>query len=153
MHRLIFAAALLVSAYSSATAAPACRSDGPDVKAIRAAIDRYVSAVDRDDVDTLVNTYAKDIEFMVEGGPTHRGLEHARENFGAMFATTKTHYVVQETEITVCGPIAYDTGSVVFQMTPKSGGPMHEAKLRFLEIWRKGPTGWQISRLMNNKDG
>jgi ketosteroid isomerase-like protein len=153
MHRIVIAGTMILSLSVSGNAdAAACRSDGPDVRAIKSAIDRYVSAVDRDDADTLVNTYSKDIEFMVEGGPTHHGLDHARDNFAAMFAQTKTHYIVKEDEVTVCGPIAYDTGSVVFQVTPKSGGPMHQAKLRFLEIWRKGPNGWQISRLMNNKD-
>jgi len=146
------AATLLLPATSTATGSTACRSDGPDVRAIRTAIDRYVAAVDREDVDTLVGTYGKDIRFIVEGGPTHQGLDHARENFSAMFAKTRTHYVVNEDEITVYGPIAYDTGSVIFQVTPKSDGQMHQAKLRFLEIWRKGPNGWQITRLMNNKD-
>jgi ketosteroid isomerase-like protein len=152
MHRTLIALVLSLSAWTPGEAA-ACRSDGPDVQAIKAAIDRYVAAVDREDVDTLINTYSKDIQFMVEGGPTTAGVEHARKNFQSMFARTRTHYVVHEDEVTVCGPIAYDTGTVVFQMTPKSGGAMREAKARFLEIWRKGPTGWQISRLMNNREG
>jgi ketosteroid isomerase-like protein len=153
MRATLLAAMLLLPAGSSAAAQSVCRSDGPDVAAIRAAIDRYVDAVDREDVSTLVDTYANDIEFMVEGGPTQHGHDHARGNFAAMFAQMKMHYLVTEDEVTVCGPIAYDTGSVVFQVRPKSGGQMRQSKLRFLEIWRKGPNGWQISRLMNNKDG
>jgi len=151
--RPILATALALSASTHAGAETTCRSDGPEVGAIKATIDRYVRAVDREDIDTLISTYAKDIQFMVEGGPTQTGIDHARKSFQAMFATTRTHYVVQETEVTVCGPIAYDTGTVVFQMTPKSGGKTREAKARFLEVWRKGPVGWQISRLMNNKEG
>jgi len=143
---------LLLSAAHGKADAAGCRSDGPDVQAIRAAIDRYVSAADREDVDTLVNTYADDVQWMVEGGPTHQGREPARRNFRAMFATTKVHYIVHEDEVTACGPIAYDTGTVTYQMTPKSGGAMRQATARFLEIWRKGPNGWQISRAMNNRD-
>jgi uncharacterized protein (TIGR02246 family) len=148
-----FAGSLLLLAFTPGKAdAAACRSDGPDVQAIRAAIDRYVRAADREDVDTLVNTYADDVQWMVEGGPTHQGREPARRNFRAMFAQTRVHYIVHEDEVTACGPIAYDTGSVIFQMTPKSGGAMRQAKARFLEIWRKGPNGWQIFRAMNNRD-
>ena len=153
MHRILFGAAALLLA-TRTQADPACVSDGPDVQAIRAAIDRYVAAVDKEDVDTLANTYDDDVRFMIEGGPTHGGGgERARQNFTAMFATTKMHYIVQEDEVTACGPIAYDSGTVLFRMTPKSGGAMHEAKLRFLEIWRKGPDGWKIYRMMNNKAG
>lgn len=153
MHRILTASTLLIMTSTSAHALSTCRSDGPDVEAIRAAIDRYVSAADREDVDALVNTYADDVQWMVEGGPTHQGREPARQNFRAMFANAKVHYIVHEDEVTACGPIAYDTGTVVFQMTPKAGGPTREAKARFLEIWRKGPSGgWVISRAMNNRD-
>lgn len=128
-----------------------CRQDGPDVEAIRAATDRFVKAIDREDVDTLISTYAPDIEFLIEGGPTHSGVEHARENFKAQFAAVKMHYVVQLTEVTVCGPIAYDVGSVVFEVTPKSGRPAKSVKARFMEIWRHGDDGWKILREMNNR--
>lgn len=153
MHRRFIAGSMILAAFTPGTADAAdCRSDGPEVQAIRAAIDRYVNAADREDVDTLVNTYASDVQWMVDGGPTRVGRDVARRNFQAMFANTKVHYVVHEDEVTACGPIAYDTGSVTFQMTPKSGGATHQAKARFLEIWRKGPSGWVISRAMNNRD-
>ena len=126
----------------------ACPSN---VAAIRAATDRFVSAIDRGDVDTLINTYAPDIEFLIEGGPTHSGTEQAREHFKAQFAAVRMHYVVQLTEVTVCGPLAYDVGSVDFEVTPKSGGPTKSVDARFMEIWRHGDDGWKIYREMNNR--
>ena len=49
------------------------------------------------------------------------------------------------------GACPSNVGSVVFEVTPKSGGPAKSVNARFMEIWRHGDDGWKIYREMNNR--
>ena len=130
--------------------APACRSDGPDVRAILSSIDRFAEALGRGDSATAVTTYADDLIYMPEGIATDHGKAGTRDAFKAMVANYKVDLKVKTDEVTVCGPVAYDLGSVRMTLTPKSGGEARVIEKRFLEVWRKDPSGWRVIRVMNN---
>jgi ketosteroid isomerase-like protein len=127
-----------------------CRSDGPDVRAILSKIDRFAAALARGDADAAVATYADDLVYMPDGVATDHGKQGTRDAFRAMVAKYRVNLSVKTDEVTVCGAVAYDLGSVRLVLTPKAGGEPRTIEKRFLELWRKDKTGWRVARVMNN---
>jgi ketosteroid isomerase-like protein len=145
------AAGLLIVVSTSAVARPTplCRTNGPDVRAIHKLVDQFTTAINHGDVDAMMKAYADDLIYM----PNHMAAsnkEQTRAGFGSMLGSVSVHISVTLDELRVCGPIAYDLGSVAMQITPKNGGKAQFRTLRFLEILHKGPDGWQDWRVMNN---
>jgi len=145
-----FAMIIALLALAAIADQPACRSDGPDVRAILTRIDRFSEALGRGDADTAIATYADDLVYMPDGVATDHGKQGTRDAFRAMVAAYQVKLSVKTDEVTVCGAVAYDLGSVRLVLTPKAGGEPQTIDKRFLELWRKDKTGWRVTRVMNN---
>ena len=85
-----------------------------------------------------------------DGVATDHGKQGTRDAFRAMVAAYRVTLSVKTDEVTVCGAIAYDLGSVRLILTPKAGGEPRMIDKRFLEVWRKDKSGWRVTRVMNN---
>jgi len=139
LWRVASLALLLVSGLLACTKAPAAQD--PDRVAFEAAIHRWVTAVNTQDVDALAATMTEDVEFL-DDKTTVTGRDAAiralREVVmrGRLAATSR--------EITIANDVAWHV--VGFTQTQKNGD-VH-ARGQALEIWKRVKGKWQLHRQM-----
>jgi len=104
----------------------------------------------------LPEIFADDLIDMSAGGPTLTGAE-ARRHFVERVARTHErfhpHLLIHIDQIQVAGNWVYQHGSLVVTLVPKGGGETSFIRQRYLEIWRREPSGqWKITIEMDNAE-
>jgi ketosteroid isomerase-like protein len=129
-----------------------------DVYRINVAKTEFREAYNCGDVDQLLSVFGEEnIMDMSDGEPTRSNGAAAREglrkNSTELFAEFSVRLAVIVGEIAVFGNTAYDFGWHEFTLTPKKGGETIRKRHRYLELWKKNPSGdWKICLFINNLD-
>jgi uncharacterized protein (TIGR02246 family) len=122
--------------------------------AIRQAIEEFTHAYNAGDFARLTNIFAEDLIDMSMGGPTRRGQDarmHFLSRVRETHANFRPHLEIQINEIQVAGDWAYEHGSLVVALTPRTGGDKSFIRQRYLVIWRRQANGeWKIAVEMDN---
>ena len=138
LARVILVAGLLLSGLLSCSAAPAADSGRG---ALEAAIQRWVTAVNAQDVATLAATMTEDVE-LVDGMSTVKGRDAAIRALREIVADGRL--VATSREIT----ISHDVGwHVVGLAQARKNGDVH-ALGQALEIWKREQGVWKLHRRM-----
>jgi len=132
-------AVLLVSGLLACAKAPAAQD--PDRVAFEAAIHRWVTAVNAQDVDTLTRTMTEDVELLDENVAV-TGRNAAIRALGEVL--TRGQLVATSREITIANDVAWHV--VGFAQIEKSGD-VH-ARGQALEIWKRVKGEWKLHRQM-----
>jgi uncharacterized protein (TIGR02246 family) len=156
------APAVLLAAFCAPVAdAPAASrtamADG-DAAVVRDAVSRawrgHIDAAIRKDLGAVLDIYAEDIVYIVEGSPEVRG----REAIAAMEARTLADYDVVSAEHTidalrVFGDVAYELGTVIGPIRPQDGEPQ-TVIFHFMAMWRRQADGaWRIAHIAGGPTG
>jgi uncharacterized protein (TIGR02246 family) len=119
-----------------------------DVDAIHALYDQYCLAANTGDLDLFLSVWSDDAIRMGQDIPAVVGKDALRAYFRPMFEGLDTHIALHgDTEAGVSGDMAYGWGNATLTMTPKGGGPITSADVKWLDVLKKGPDGsWKIYR-------
>ena len=128
-----------------------------DTYRINVAKTEFREAYNRGDVDQLLSVFEEEgFIDMSEGRPNLYGQEarlELRKRSTELFGEYSVRLAVIINDIVVLGDTAYDFGWHEFTLKPKSGGETVRTRQRYLEVWKKNPSGeWKISMFMNNDD-
>jgi ketosteroid isomerase-like protein len=129
-------------------------SASDDETEIRAAIGRFVAAYNRNDRVGIRTFFASDFVDMSAGEPTRRGEDAVKfmlERVAFAHSNSTPKLEINVHEIHVYGDWAHQRGDLQVTLTPKNGGESSYIRQRFLEIWRRGPTGWKSVVGMDNE--
>lgn len=136
--RVILWAGLLVSGLLACSAAPAADSDRD---ALEAAIQRWVTAVNVQDVATLTATMTEDVE-LIDSASTVKGRDACIRALREVVA--RGRLVATSREIA----ISHDVGwHVVGLAQTRKNGDVH-ALGQALEIWKREQGKWKLHRRM-----
>ncbi len=108
----------------------------------------HIDAAIRKDLEAVLDIYADDIVYAVEGAPEVRG----REAIAAMEARTLTEVDVVAAEHTIAslrvfGDVAYELGTVIGPVRPKAG-EARTVTFHFMAMWRRQADGaWRIAHM------
>ncbi len=114
---------------------PAVRKD------VVAAIDAWREAVVRQDRAALERAYHDDLSY----GHTDGGVLTKKQQIDRTISPDRDFTAVDVTDLAVraYGDVAYVTGTYTFHVKPK-GEAVRLAVLPGLDVWTKGPQGWQL---------
>ncbi len=120
-----------------------------DEKAIRDAIDLWMTASLAGDIDTVLGLMTDDVVFMVVGAEPFGkdAFEKGAKNMGTQY---RVDGASDTEEITILGDWAYTRSHISLVMEPvKDARPIHRSGFG-MSIWRKGQDGkWRIARDAN----
>jgi ketosteroid isomerase-like protein len=139
LWRITPLAVLLVSGLLACTQAPAAQD--ADRVALEAAIHRWMTAVNVQDVDTLTTTMTEDVELLDENVAV-KGRDAAIRALREV--VTRGQLVATSREITIADDVAWHV--VGFTQTQKNGD-VH-ARGQALEIWKRVKGAWKLHRQM-----
>jgi ketosteroid isomerase-like protein len=131
-------AVLLVSGLLACTKAPAAQE--PDRVALEAAVHRWVTAVNSQDVDALNATMTEDVELLDANGATVAGRDAAIRALREV--ATRGKLGATSREITISNDVAWH--AVGFVQTQKNG--VVHARGQALEIWKRVKGQWKLHR-------
>jgi ketosteroid isomerase-like protein len=114
---------------------------------LRAAIDRFRSAVNAGDTITFFNMVTEDFEVFPPSVMPLRGAA-ARDLFRGLFTSASaTLAPFTQEEIEASGDLAVQRYSFELTLQPKSGGVANTQHGSGLHIWRRGPDGqWRLAK-------
>ncbi len=124
-----------------------------DISAIRQTATRMVEALERQDVDALMEGFSEDVVIIPQGEPILKGKAAVRVFYRGQFE----HYRLKAfgpslDELVICGEWAFSRGTGASLVKSSENGRTVRAFNRGLEIWRKQPDGsWKIARAMGNR--
>jgi uncharacterized protein (TIGR02246 family) len=128
---------------------PQATTTGPDVDAIKAALDQAVTADNAGDVDGVMAVYADDAVSFPPDAPPWRGIDTIRTRLGEEFAGYTMQFTATPSEVVVAGDVGVMQASWEETLTPKGGGEPMEMAGHWLIVWRKQPDGsWKEWREM-----
>ena len=136
-------AALLVSGLLACTRAPA--SPEADRAALQAAINRWVTAVNAQDLASLTATMTEDVELVDDTAAT-TGRDAALPALRA--ARARGRLVITSREISIAGDVGWHLSGLAW--TSRSGDL--QAGGQALEIWKRVKGEWRLHRRMVTGD-
>ncbi len=119
-----------------------------DSDAIRSAVDQFIAAYNRSDVDALLSIYADDLVKLRHRAEPESKRE-TEERLRSFFETNRGHLSVQNDELIVSGDVAFTRGSLIIVTQARSGGEPQTIRRRFVELWRKEGGRWKVARTMD----
>ena len=138
LWRVTLLAGLLVSALLACSKAPAA---DPGHVALEAAIQRWVAAVNAQDVATLTATMTEDVE-LLDDTATVSGREAAVRSLSEV--VTRGQLIETTREITIATDVAWHVAGLA--QTQKNGDV--QALGQALEIWKRVKGEWKLHRRM-----
>ena len=116
---------------------------------IKRAIDEFIKAYNRGDIQAMLNCYGDDLVKLRQGGPPETKPEVA-QRVVEVFSKFHSRVDVTVDEIVAAGEFAFTRGSFRVTLTPKAGGEPQTIDRRYLELWRKEHDRWLVVRTMDN---
>jgi ketosteroid isomerase-like protein len=132
-------AVLLVTSLLACAKAPAAQD--PDRIALEAAIHRWITAVNAQDVETLTTTMTEDVE-LLDGTAAVTGRKAAIQALREI--VTRGQLVATSQEITISSDVAWQ---VVGLAQTQRNGDVH-VRGQALEIWKRVNGEWKLHRQM-----
>lgn len=136
---LLFPGILLIAACASTAT-----MDNSADSYIRAASQRFASAFNAGDFDTLATFYTDDAVVMPPNEEIARGPVAIRKSFAGL-GTMKARLTVRTERVVQSGDMAYEYGTYDMTLTPPGQSQMAD-RGKFVTVWRKMPDGeWRIA--------
>lgn len=154
MRRSLAVAWLAALLAACGTAEPPRPSLEEDLAAIAAFNQRYLQAINDEDIAALSSLTTEGHIMLPPNRPPIVGKAANDELNGRAFEQFDfvETWTPEETEVSV--DWAYQRGTFVVVATPKAGGDAQEISGSFLRIYRRQPNGeWRMIRDMFNSDG
>jgi ketosteroid isomerase-like protein len=129
---------LLVSGLLACTRAPAADSERV---ALEAAVQRWMTAINTQDVDTLARTMTEDVE-LLDNSATVKGRDAAIRTLREL--ATRGQLVATGRELTIADDVAW---RVIALAQTQKNGDVH-ARGQALEIWKRVQGEWRLHRQM-----
>ena len=105
------------------------------------------------DVEAEVSRFTEDGIYMWPDGPSIEGHEALREWFQRRFARVDVRLENETKEIEVFGEWAFERGTYVAHIRPKTGDGAEVVRGKYVNILRRQPDGsWRIARSIRNRD-
>ena len=126
-----------------------------DLAAIAAFNQRYLGAINDEDIATLSSLTTEDHIMLAPGRPPTVGKAANDAANGRVFQQFDIVETWTPVETVVSGDLAYQRGTYTVDALPKAGGgkPTH-SQGNFMRIYRRMPDGqWRMTRDMFNSDG
>lgn len=137
-RRVVIATAMLLSAASPGVAG----SDSIE----RAAHDAYVTAINSNDVDTLLADLTDDIVYQSPGEPEIVGKAAVRKWLAGYFGTTRTHWEKTSIGFVVNGDWAFERYTYKSTDSDKKTGAVTADTGKGINIFRRGSDGrWRVA--------
>jgi uncharacterized protein (TIGR02246 family) len=129
----------------------------PDPAAVRADIEaanaRFLDAIKKGDLATMMGNYEADALLMMPGTPATSGaaaIEQGLKDF--LGQVTVKEGQMTTLDVMVAGDLAIETGTFAWTLTPRKGPAIND-KGKYLTVWRHQVDGsWKIIRDINNTD-
>jgi len=110
-------------------------------------------AVSAGDVEAEVSRFTEDGIYMWPDAPSIEGHRALREWFEERFARVEARIEKETKEIEICGDWAFERGTYVARIRPKSSGTVRTVRGKYINIFRRQPDGsWRIGRRIRNRD-
>lgn len=139
--------------------APAERTDGaePAEEAAREAVlqlrSNYQDRYNAQDAAGLAALYAEDATLSIPNQHPVKGREAVQSLIQATFDRFQAEVEISGEETEVAGNWAFDAGTAVQTLTPKTGGESVSANSSYLAILRRqGDDTWKLARLVISSD-
>jgi ketosteroid isomerase-like protein len=139
LWRVTTLAVLLVGGLLACTRVPA--APGPEQVALEAAIQRWMTAVNAQDVNTLTRTMTEDVELLDDAG-TVTGRDAAIRALREV--ATRGQLVASTRELTIADDVAW---RVIALTQTQKNGDVH-SRGQALEIWKRVNGEWRLHRRM-----
>ena len=105
---------------------------------------RYVDAINSNNVDRIMECYDKDAEVMPPDGKLVSGLKAIREWAAEYFDSVTAHWDKKSTLIWVAGDYGFDQGIDKAVETPKDGGPVQRYTVKGILINKRPGSGGEF---------
>jgi uncharacterized protein (TIGR02246 family) len=116
-----------------------------DKKAIRALDQQWGEAATRNDLDAVVDMYARDGSLVWPDNPPYHGSEEIRKQWREMFKLypeIQLKFAPDKIDISESGDLAVDFGVVDFQFTSPEGVQRQVGK--YVVVWKKVRGAWKV---------
>jgi ketosteroid isomerase-like protein len=141
--------ALFGTAIISACSPKASQQDTKaDEAAVAAAASNWEKAYNEKNADAVAALYTEDAQLLPPGPPVVNGRAAIREFWANDITTGNSTFAIQTDASGLAGDWAWRSGP--WQAKAADGSPNGTGK--FVEIWHRTPTGWQLHRDIWNVD-
>ena len=127
-----------------------------DTYAINVAKTEYREGFNTGNTDQVLSVFAPEFTDNSDGRPSRYGSDaptKLRRYLEQLFAEYETHLTIIVAAIVIAGDLAYDYGWHELTLTPRNGAELSLIRKRYLELWRKQPSGkGRIVRYIDNED-
>ena len=124
-----------------------------DVAAINAVQDREIASVATANPDSLITTFASDVDFMPPDEPAVRGHDGLRKWAETMFSQGTMSGRYLSSNVTVSGDLAVARYVGELTMKMKAGGAPVTERLKGIHVMKRQPDGsWKIVQDVWNSD-
>jgi len=145
-------AALVVAAAPDAAAQRPSRDE--DLAAIAAFNERYLAAINNEDIDALMSLTTEGHIMLPPNRPPVVGKAANEESNRRAFEQFDFDESWNPVETEIFGDWAFQRGTYVVRARPKAGGDERVLTGNFLRIYQRQPNGeWRMIRDMFNSDG
>ncbi len=147
---------LLSMTFLACQPAPAPESKAatpPDPAPINAIRDHYMSMYNSGDVSGISDLYTDDAVVMNNNQPAAVGKQAIQQAAQALVETFSVNIAITPADTQIVGDLAYEYGSYVMALTPKSGGNEMQNTGNYLVIFKRGADGsWKLHREIGDSD-
>jgi ketosteroid isomerase-like protein len=116
-----------------------------DIEGVKAAIDRWLSCLDRGDLEGMLDCCDPDVVIANERQPTTVGVAHVREKYAPRLEQFTTKSSFEPEHVAVYGDFAIVVGHFEVNATEKASGGAKTATGRLALNYRKDASGaWKM---------
>ncbi len=114
---------------------------------------QYSEAIANGDTEKLVGFYTEDAVLMIPNAPSVVGRNMIRQQFSEALGKYNEKMEIRSEETQLAGDWAYDRGTLLTTVTPKSGGEPMKMEGKYVVILKKDTDGsWKLSRVIFNEN-
>jgi uncharacterized protein (TIGR02246 family) len=119
---------------------------------IREVVSAIIAADNAGDLERVVELYSASAILMPPDGEPIEGREAIRAHYRRIFSRFTLEATLDSDETVVCGDWAFDRGRTHVRSKSKETGDTNEAHDKYVMILHRDATGWQIARLIWNRN-
>ncbi len=141
---------LMVVALSTACAPEPRRDDAQDRAAVDSIRLEFEAGENAGDVDRMTRHLAADVVVMPPNRAITTGAAAFTESLRGFLGAYTVDVKYTTDEVVIAGDWAFERGTAVETMTPKSGGAAETSNVKYLWLYHRNNGTWELARLMWN---
>jgi ketosteroid isomerase-like protein len=141
---------LVVVALSTACAPEPRRDDAQDRAAVDSIRLEFEAGENAGDVDRMTRHLAADVVVMPPNRAITTGAAAFTESLRGFLGAYTVDVKYKTEEVVISGDWAFERGTAVETMTPKSGGAAETSNVKYLWLYHRNNGTWELARLMWN---